>query len=56
MNWLENVNSLLQLIVDFANTYIIEIGVPIGGEQVAFMVILLLGTGMYLTILSLIHI
>lgn len=47
MNWL---NSLLQLIVDFANTYIIEIGVPIGGEQVAFMVILLLGTGVYLTI------
>ena len=50
MNWLETLNSLLQPIVDFANTYIIEIGVPIGGEQVAFMVILLLGTGVYLTI------
>ena len=47
MNWL---NSLLQLIVDFANTYIIEIGIPIGDEQVALMVILLLGTGVYLTI------
>tara|TARA_Y100000588_G_scaffold23907_1_gene23896 strand:+ start:2589 stop:4289 length:1701 start_codon:yes stop_codon:yes gene_type:complete len=40
----------LQPIVDFANTYIIEIGIPIGGEQVAFMVILLLGTGAYLTV------
>ena len=47
MNWL---NNLLQPIVDFANTYIIEIGIPIGDEQVAFMVILLLGTGVYLTI------
>ena len=50
MNLLEILNSLLQPIVDFANTYIIEIGIPIGGEQVAFMVILLLGTGAYLTV------
>ena len=53
MNWLENVNSLLQLIVDFANKWIINIGPRIGGEdgeQVAVMVILLLGTGVYLTI------
>ena len=50
MNWLENVNSLLQLIVDFANDWIINIGPRIGGEQVAVMVILLLGTGVYLTI------
>jgi len=47
MNWL---NSLLQLIVDFANDWIINIGPRIGGEQVAVMVILLLGTGVYLTI------
>ena len=50
MNLLEILNSLLQPIVDFANTYIIEIGIPVGGEQVAFMVILLLGTGAYLTV------
>ena len=50
MNLLEILNSLLQPIVDFANTYIIEIGIPIGGEKVAFMVILLLGTGAYLTV------
>ena len=50
MNLLVILNSLLQPIVDFANTYIIEIGIPIGGEQVAFMVILLLGTGAYLTV------
>ena len=50
MYLLEILNSLLQPIVDFANTYIIEIGIPIGGEQVAFMVILLLGTGAYLTV------
>ena len=50
MNLFEILNSLLQPIVDFANTYIIEIGIPIGGEQVAFMVILLLGTGAYLTV------
>ena len=47
MNWL---NSLLQLIVDFANDWIINIGPRIGGEQVAVIVILLLGTGVYLTI------
>ena len=50
MNLLEILNSLFKPIVDFANTYIIEIGIPIGGEQVAFMVILLLGTGAYLTV------
>lgn len=43
-------NSFLQPIVDFANTYIIEIGPSVGGERIALMVILLLGTGLYLTI------
>ena len=43
-------NSFLQPIVDFANDYIINIGIPFGGEQIAFMVILLLGTGFYLTV------
>ncbi|MDA0330199.1 MAG: sodium:alanine symporter family protein [Gemmatimonadetes bacterium] len=43
-------NSFLQPIVDFANTYIIEIGPRVGGETIAIMVILLLGTGLYLTV------
>lgn len=43
-------NNFLQPIVDFANTYIIEIGPSVGGERIALMVILLLGTGLYLTI------
>ena len=42
-------NSFLQPIVDFANTWIIEIGPSFGGERIAIMVILLLGTGLYLT-------
>ena len=50
MDWLEIVNNLLQPIVDFANQYIIEIGPTIFGEEVALMVILLLGVGFYLTI------
>ena len=43
-------DSFVQPIVDFANTWIIEIGPTIGGETVAIMVILLLGTGGYLTV------
>ena len=43
-------NRFLQPIVDFATTYIIEIGFPIGGENIAFMVMLLLGVGLFLTI------
>jgi len=42
-------NSFLQPVVDFANDWVINIGPTIGGEQVAIMVILLLGTGLYLT-------
>ncbi|MDH3271786.1 MAG: sodium:alanine symporter family protein [Gemmatimonadota bacterium] len=43
-------NRFLQPIVDFANTYIIEIGPSVAGERIAVMVILLLGTGLYLTV------
>ncbi len=43
-------NNVLQPIVDFANDWVINIGPTIGGEQIAIMVILLLGTGLYLTI------
>jgi AGCS family alanine or glycine:cation symporter len=40
----------LQAVVDFANTYIINIGPRVGDEQIPLMVILLLGTGFYLTV------
>ena len=40
----------LQSVVDFLNTWVIEIGISIGGENIPFMVILLLGTGVYLTV------
>ncbi|MDX1493420.1 MAG: sodium:alanine symporter family protein [Longimicrobiales bacterium] len=43
-------DRFLQPIVDFANTYIIEIGPTVAGERIAIMVILLLGTGLYLTV------
>jgi AGCS family alanine or glycine:cation symporter len=43
-------NSFLQPIVDFANEWIINIGPSVGGERIAIMVILLLGTGLYLTV------
>jgi AGCS family alanine or glycine:cation symporter len=40
----------LRSVVDFLNTYVVQIGITVGGEQVPFMVILLLGTGFYLTL------
>lgn len=43
-------NSFLNPIVSFANDWIINIGPRVGGEQIAIMVILLLGTGLYLTV------
>ncbi|HUF75317.1 MAG TPA: sodium:alanine symporter family protein [Longimicrobiales bacterium] len=43
MDWLRSV-------VDFLNTYVVQVGINVGGEQVPFMVILLLGTGFYLTL------
>ena len=39
----------LRPVVDFLNTYVVSIGISIAGEPVPFMVILLLGTGFYLT-------
>ena len=58
MDWLQPVVDFLndfllrwlQPVVDVANDWIINIGPSIGGEPVAVMVILLLGTGMYLTV------
>jgi len=40
----------LRPVVDFLNTYVVSIGISIAGEPVPFMVILLLGTGFYLTV------
>lgn len=42
--------DLLQSIVGWLSTNVVERGFPVGGENVPFMVILLLGTGFYLTI------
>ncbi len=41
--------DLIQDLVDLLNTYVVELGVSVGGENIPFMVILLLGTGFYLT-------
>ena len=40
----------LQAVVDFLNTYIIEVGISVRGENIPFTVILLLGAGFYLTV------
>jgi len=40
----------LQPLVDIANEWVINIGPRVGGEQIPIMVILLLGTGFYLTV------
>jgi AGCS family alanine or glycine:cation symporter len=40
----------LRPVVDFLNEYVVSLGITVGGEQIPFMVILLLGTGFYLTV------
>mgnify|MGYP002639900601 CR=1 FL=1 len=54
MDWLQPVidvlNRFLQPVVDFMTEWVIDIGPDIGGENVPVMVILLLGTGMYLKV------
>ena len=42
--------DFIQRITDFLTTYVVEIGIPVGGENVPLMVIILLGIGMYLTL------
>lgn len=39
----------LQSVVDFLDTYLVQLGIPVAGENIPFMVILLLGAGLYLT-------
>ncbi len=42
--------DFLQSVTDFLTTYVVEAGIPIGGERIPFMVIILLGIGTYLTL------
>jgi AGCS family alanine or glycine:cation symporter len=42
--------EVIQTLSDLGTRYIVEIGIPVGGEQIPFMVILLLGIGFYLTV------
>ena len=42
--------EFLQSIIDFLNDWIVNAGITIQGEQLPWMVILLLGTGFYLTV------
>jgi len=41
--------DLLQNVVDFLTTNVVEKGINVGGENIPYMVILLLGVGLYLT-------
>lgn len=41
--------EFLQSVIDFLDDWIVNAGINIGGEQLPWMVILLLGTGVYLT-------
>ena len=40
----------LQAVIGFAQKWVIDIGIPVGDENIPLMVILLLGTGFYLTV------
>ena len=42
--------DFLQQVIDFLTRYFVTIGIPVGGENIPLMVILLLGIGMYLTL------
>jgi AGCS family alanine or glycine:cation symporter len=42
--------DFLQNIVDLLNTYVVELGIPAGEENIPFMVLLLIGTGLLLTL------
>ncbi|MBW3535727.1 MAG: amino acid carrier protein, partial [Gemmatimonadetes bacterium] len=43
MDWLQGV-------VDFLDHWVVQVGIPVGGENIPFMVIMLLGTGILLTV------
>ncbi len=42
--------DFFEWLVDFGNTYIVNLGITYNGEKIPFMVILLLGVGTYLTL------
>ena len=42
--------DFLQTVVNFLNTWVVELGIPVGEEQIPIMVILLIGTGLLLTV------
>ena len=42
--------DFIQRVVDFLTTHVVEFGIPIGGEDIPLMVIILLGIGAYLTL------
>ncbi|MGD8328711.1 MAG: sodium:alanine symporter family protein [Acidobacteriota bacterium] len=40
----------IELLSDLGNRYIVNLGIPVGEETISFMVLLLLGTGVFLTL------
>jgi AGCS family alanine or glycine:cation symporter len=42
--------DFFQRLSDFGNRYVVELGITVGGETVPYMVLLLLGTGVFLTL------
>jgi len=42
--------GFFQWLSEFGNRYIVEMGITVGGETIPYMVILLLGTGVFLTL------
>jgi len=42
--------EFIQLLSDLGNDYIVNLGIPVGDETISFMVILLLGAGVFLTL------
>ncbi len=42
--------DLITRLTDFLSAYVVELGIPVGSENVPLMVILLLGIGLYLTL------
>ena len=42
--------DFIQQVTDFLTTYVVEAGIPVGGEKVPYMVMILLGIGFYLTL------
>ena len=42
--------DFIQRFTDFLTRYVVEVGIPVGGENIPLMVIILLGIGTYLTL------